>query len=108
LQNATIKCVSSPAYVCPKHDMIIPRMLVIFAVCCLVAATILARSYLRTDRGLRKGFGGLLCSALAGVGIVFSKSAVVIVPQTLIMVAGIIFLGLSMHLEVRRKNRTAD
>jgi hypothetical protein len=88
--------------------MIIPRILVIFAVFCLVAATILARSYLRTDRGLRKGFGGLLCSALAGVGIVFSKSVVVVLPLTLIMWAGIIFLGWSMHLEQKRKNMTAD
>jgi hypothetical protein len=84
--------------------MIIPRILVILAVGCLLAATILARGYLRVDKGLRKGFAGLLCSALAGLGIVFLNAPAVIVPLSLIMLAGIIFLGWSMHLEQKRKS----
>jgi hypothetical protein len=61
------------------------QLLSIIGVTCLVAAVTIATRYLRVDLGLRRAFGGLFLSALAGVGIAFSESPVAVWPLALLI-----------------------
>ena len=80
----------------------IARLLTTVGLASLVVAAALARGYLRVDRGLRKAFAGLLLSAVAGLGIAFSKSVMAVLPLAAVMLGGIVFLVCSMHIEQKR------
>ena len=84
--------------------MTIPQSLSIIGVACLVAAVALAARYLRVDRGLRRAFGSLLVSALAGVGIAFSQSPAAVWPLALLMLGGVAFMVWSLHVGQKRRN----
>lgn len=84
--------------------MSISQLLATFAVVCLVAGAIRAKRHLRVNRGLRRAFAGLLVSALSGVAITFSRSALVIWALALLMLAGVGFLVWSLHVEDKKND----
>ncbi len=84
--------------------MAISQSLSIIGVACLVAAIALATRYLRVNRGLRRAFGGLLLSGLAGVGITFSRSTVAVWPLALLMLGGVAVMVGTLHVGRKRKN----
>ncbi len=83
--------------------MIGPRILGFVALAALVAAYAIGHRALRNDTGLRKAVGALLFCSLVGLATSFIRAPVVVWPLAVSMLAAMLFLIWTMHVESKRK-----
>jgi drug/metabolite transporter (DMT)-like permease len=77
--------------------MTISLLLAISGVLSLALVAVLARRYLRTDRGLRRAFAGLRVSGSAGVALTVTHKPAAVWPLAAIMLAGVGFMMWALH-----------
>jgi hypothetical protein len=83
--------------------MMAPRILGFVAVAALLAACAVGHRALRRDAGLRKAIGALLFCSVAGLTTSFVRQPLVVWPLAISMLAAMIFLVWTMHIETRQK-----
>ena len=71
------------------ENMNLTQVLMILAISSLAMGALLARSHLRTDRGLRRAFLGLALSGMGGLALSFSRPPIAVLPLALLMLGGI-------------------
>lgn len=81
----------------------LPRILGFIAFTSLVGAVLLGWRALRQDPGLRKAIGALLFCSAAGIVTSYTRLPVIIWPLGMSMLAAMVFLVWTMHVEARRK-----
>ena len=88
--------------------MMIPRMLGLVAAASLILAAVLGRRALRLDAGLRKAIAALLFCSVAGTATSYTRWPIIIWPLGFAMLAAMLFLVWTMHVERGRKQRLGN
>jgi hypothetical protein len=83
--------------------MMAPRILGFVAVTALLAACAVGHRALRRDAGLRKAIGALLFCSVAGLTTSFVRQPLLVWPLAISMLAAMIFLVWTIHMETKRK-----